>query len=297
MALFLLAILAVALYYRSRGANELAEARKEFEVKVGPLDPAAYQPTRVKDEDNGAIWLKAGAQAVVIFQLERAGLGILARTPSPQWTPEQITQLKAIQERNAPALALLYRAAGMKVCDLNAVMGEGERIGLPAIHAARLLAADARDALRQGDADRFFKGAKALSTSASAMECAPETILQILGSYEERLLLPVIQEATGSPVLDQASISRLDALVPSGNLMDAWRRALGKEAADLETRMGAAAEGKDSSGRPSLRSRLISWMTGDLDHARYLRLWVETVAWAREPYALRSPSPPHPLGV
>ena len=294
VALLLLALLAVALYYRSRGAQELAEARKEFEAKVGPLEPMAYKPRPVPEEDNGAVWLLAGAQAVVVFQPERTGLGALARTPSPQWTPEQIAQLKVIQERNAPALALLYRAAGMKVCDLNAVMGEGERIGLPAIHAARLLAADARDALRQGDADRFFKGAKALSASASAMERAPETILQILGSYEERLLLPLIQEATGSPVLDQASISRLDALVPSGNLMDAWRRALGKEAADLETRMGAETEEEGSSGRPNLRSRLIDWIVGDLDHARYLRLWVETVSGPGNLRAAVS-TPPHPL--
>jgi len=297
VALLLLTLLAVALYYRSRGADELAEARKEFEAKVGPLEPMAYKPRPVPEEENGAVWLLAGAQAVVTFQEDRATLGLLADTPSSEWTKDQVDRFKLIAERNAPALVLLRRTSVMKRCDLEALRGDDGRQNLALVTSARLLAADARDALQQGDADRFSSDARTLSDLALAMEREPETLKLLLGSYAERLLLPVLHEASVSPALDEAAISKLDTLIPSANLMDAWRRAMGKEAADLETRMGAAAEGEDSSGRPSLRFRLTSWVTSDLDHARYLRLWVETVSWAREPYALRSPALPHRLGV
>lgn len=297
VALLLLALLAVALYYRSRGADELAEARQEFEAKVGPLEPMAYKPKPVPEEENGAVWLLAGAQAVVTFQEDRAILGLLADTPSSQWTKEQVDRFTMIKVRNAPALILLRRTSGIKRCDLEALRGDDGRQNLALVTSARLLATDARDALRQNEADRFFSDIRSLSDLTSAMEREPGTLKLLLGSYAERLLLPVLHEASGSPALDEAAVSKLNAFIPSANLMDVWRRAVGKEAADLETRMGAAAEGEDSSGRPSLRSRLISWMTGDLDHARYLRLWVETVSWAREPYALRSPAPPHPLGI
>ncbi len=53
VALLLLAIFSITFYYRWHGENELAEARKEFTEKVGPLDPKAYEPKPVKDEDNG----------------------------------------------------------------------------------------------------------------------------------------------------------------------------------------------------------------------------------------------------
>jgi hypothetical protein len=297
VALLLLALLAMALYYRSRGADELAEARKEFEAKVGPLEPMAYKPRPMPEEENGAVWLLAGAQALVTFQQERMTLGLLADTPSSQWTKEQVDCFTMIKVRNAPALVLLRRTSDMKRCDLQALRGDDGRQNLALVTSARLLAADARDALQQGDADRFSSDARTLSDLALAMEQEPETLKLLLGSYAERVLLPVLQEASGSRALDEAAISKLADLMPSTNLMDAWRRALGKEAADLETRMEADPEREGSSGRPSLRSPLITWVTGDLDHAHYLRLWVETVSWAREPYALRSPSPPHPLGV
>lgn len=295
VGLLLLALLAVTLYYRSRGAEELAEARKEFETKVGPLEPMAYKPRPVLDEENGAVWLLAGAQAVVTFQQERMTLGLLADTPSSQWTKEQVDRFTMIKVRNAPALVLLRRTSDMKRCDLQALRGDDGRQNLALVTSVRLLATDARDALRQNEADRFLSDISSLSDLTSAMEREPETLKLLLGSYAERVLLPVLQEASGSRALDEAAISKLDALIPSANLMDAWRRAMGKEAADTGTRMGAGTEGEGSSERPSLLSRLINWVTGDLDHARYLRRWVETVSWAREPYALRSSAPAHPL--
>ncbi len=294
LALVALATLAGIFYLRLHGENELAEARKEFEAKVGPLDPAAYQTKAPQEEENGAVWLRAGARAVVIFQPERAGLKSLAETPSSRWTPAQVAQFKVIQERNAPALALLDRAAGTKVCDVSAVPGAEDRWGMPSIKAARLLAADAREAASQGDVERFFRRAEALSVLAAAAEREPETLMLLVGSYAERLFYMVLQEAAGSPSLDKAAVARLGGLVPKVALMEVWQRSRGKEMAEFEARMAKGTEEDYLGMKPSWSARLKEWILGDLDHAAYLRMWCREMPWTLEPCGLRSPSPPPP---
>ncbi len=294
VALLLLAIFSATFYYRWRGENELAEARKEFTEKVGSLDPKAYEPKPIKDEDNGAVWLLAGSQAVVVFHPEAKVLHLLADTPSPLWKTEQVELAKRLLERNAPALTLLYRSQGMPVCDLEAALSGKEGPSLKFIWAARLLAVDSRDALRQSDTERFLRAAEALRALASSLERTPDSVSLIVGQSLERQLLAVIQEGAVSPNLAKDSTAKFEALLPDVDLMEAWRRTIGKMAADMEARMTAGTEEDYLGVQPGWGYKLYDWTLGDLDQAGYLQMWPRALSWAREPYALRPPSPPTP---
>ncbi len=295
LALAVLAVLATVFYLRSRGQRELDDARKEFTEKVGSLDLTAYASKPVPEEENGAVWLLAGARAVVIFQPERAGLKSLAETPSSRWTQEQAGFAKRLLERNAPALTLLHRSLGKKACNLTDANSDGAGIGLQEVKAARLLAADCRDALRQGDMNRFFASAEILGTLTSAQEREVDLIDLLLSSYAERLLLPVLQEAASSSTLDKADVTKLDDLIPHVDLMESWRKTQGKKVAEFEDRMANGSEDEYLGWRPNWSARLKEWVLGDLDNAAYLRMWVRSMPWTIKPYGSRSLLPPPPL--
>jgi len=74
--------------------------------------------------------------------------------------------------------------------------------------------------------------------------------------------------------------------------MEAWRKTIGKMAADMEARMTAGTEEDYLGMQPGWSDRLHEWTFGDLDQAAYLQMWPGALSWAREPYALRPPSPP-----
>ncbi|MGA9750744.1 MAG: hypothetical protein WBS54_03045 [Acidobacteriota bacterium] len=291
-ALVLLAALAVVFALRWRGERALRDARREFTQKVGPLNPAAYRPKPMPEEENGAVWLLAGARAVVIFPSERQGLRSLAETSSSHWSPAQVQLAGRLLQRNAPALTLLHRSSTRKACDLSdAVTGKTGYL-LPLVAAARLLAADSRDALRQGDMDRFFASAETLRRLASAQECQVELIDLLLGSYAERLLLPVIQEAASAPSLQASDMARLGALLPAVDLAAAMRRTVGYEAAGMMDRIANGTETEHLGIQLGLTRRLALWVGGSADSARALRGWA---AWAEsmgQPYARRLAPPP-----
>jgi hypothetical protein len=293
LALFLLAALAIVFALRWHGERVLRDARKDFVEKVGSLDLAAYRPKPIPEGENGAVWLLAGVRAVVVFPSERLALRSLANTSSSRWTPEQCQLAARLLERNAPALTLLHRSVGMKVCDLEGANKDGGKYGLQLIQAARLLAADSRDALRQGDMDRFFASAETLGIFASAQERKVELIDLLLGCFAERELLPVIQEAASAPSLPASDMGRLGALLPTVDLAAAMRRTAGYEAAAMVERVANGTEA-DHLGLTGLLQPLanrISWITEDSETSRALRGWV---AWAESlgtPYAQRNAAP------
>ncbi len=295
LALVLLAVLATVFYLRSRGQRELDDARKEFTEKVGPLDLTAYESKPVPEEENGAVWLLAGARAVVVFQRERPDLGSLAGTPSSRWTQEQAEFAKRLLERNAPALTLLQRSLGMKACNLRDANSDGARIGLQLLTTERLLAANSRDALRQGDMNRFFASAEILGTLTSSQERELDLIELLLSSYAERLLLPVLQEAASVPSLRTSDIERLEGLVPTADLMKAMRRNAGYETAAMMDRISNGTVEQYLGVKFSLMERLAFWITEDSDTARGIRARVKQLESAGLPYARRgAPLSAHP---
>ncbi len=292
LALVILAALAVVFALRWRGEWALREARREFTQKVGPLNPAAYRSKPIPEEENGAVWLLAGARAVVIFPPERQGLRSLAETSSSHWSQAQIQLASRLLERNAPALTLLHRSLDLKACDLSdAVTGKTGYL-LSFVAAAPLLAADSRDALRQGDMDRFFASAETLRLLASAQERQVELIDLLLGSYAERLLLPVIQEAASAPSLKASDMARLGALLPTVDLAAAMRRTVGYELASMLDRIAHGTEAEHMGIQLGLAGHLENWVRGDAETARALRGWAAGAESMGQPYARRLASPP-----
>ncbi len=295
LALAVLAVLATVFYLRSRGQRELDDARREFTEKVGSLDLTAYASKPVPEEENGAVWLLAGVRAVVIFQRERPDLGSLAETPSSRWTQEQAEFAKRLLERNAPALTLLHRSLGKKACNLTDANSDGAGIGFQEVKAARLLAVDSRDALRQGDMNRFFARAEILGILTSAQEREVELIDLLIGSYAERLLLPVLQEAASVPSLRTSDVERLEGLVPTADLMKAMRRNAGYETAAMMDRISNGTEEQNLGVKFSLMERLAFWTTEDSDTARGILARMKQLESAGLPYARRgAPLSAHP---
>jgi len=297
VALLLLATLSITFFYRWRGENELAEARKEFTEKVGPLDIEAYKPKPVREEDNGWTWLKAGAGAVVIFPDERPNLHALADTPASQWTKEQLDLAARLLDRNAPALTLLHRSIGAKMCNPDAALFNGEDL-LPFIMASRMLAVDGRDALRQGDKDRFLGSAEALGVLASAMEGAPSAISALIGGASERLLIPVLWEAASAHTADASFIEQLKTLLPRVDLAKTWRSFVGHENATMLDLMARATDESGDDTKVGWLDQLRQWTLGDIDLAYILGMRAGDVEWASKPCGQRGdypPAPPRPI--
>lgn len=293
VALVALAALAAVFALRWQGERALRDARREFTRKVGPLNPEAYRskPVAAKEE-NGAVWLAAGARAVVIFPPEGQGLRALAQTPSCQWSQAQVQLARRLLERNAPSLVLLHRALGQKVCDLgDAVTGKTDYL-LSFVAAARLLAADCRDALRQGEMDRFFASAETLRLLASAQERQAELLDLLLGSSIERLLLPVLQEAACATSLPPGDMDRLGSLLPAADLTAALRRAAGYEASAMMERIDEGTAAEYLGIQLGVAGHLINWIRRDADCARALAGWTAWVESMDQPYGQRlGPSP------
>ena len=291
LALVLLAAFAVTFALRWQGEKALRQARKDFVEKVGPLELRAYQAKAVPEQENGAVWLVAGAEAAVVFPSERPGLRSLADTPSERWAPEQAAVAQRLLQRNAPALALLRRCLALKACNLWEAEPGTATYRLDLLRAAQLLAADGRDALRQGDTDRFFADAETLRLLASAQERQPELIDLLLGSYAERRCLSVIREAADLPSLRPGDVDRLSALLPTADLLAALRRTAGYEGAAMMMRIANGTEAEHLGIQLGLVGHLENWIRGDAESARALRGWI---AWSKSlgtPYARHGTGP------
>ncbi len=232
----LVVALAGLLALRIYGDGRLAAAEREFRANVGPMAGNPYASPAVPDEENAAIYLRAGAEAVVLPGGERALAAELTTLVFKRWDPQQVSEISRILAGNAPALELLHRAAGMARSSFGlmdpASVDEDLKTKLPLLKllwAQRLLWLDAHLALRDGDMVRLADDARAMSVMAAALEREAPLIAELVGIAAEKIVLATVADAAASPHLDAATVSGLSEALLDLDLRAAWRRSLAFE--------------------------------------------------------------------
>jgi hypothetical protein len=232
----LVVALAGLLALRVYGNRRLAAAEREFWANVGPMAGNPYASQRVPDEENAAIYLRAGAEAVILPGGDKALAGDLTMVQSGRWNAQQATEVTRIVAANAPALELLHRAAGKTKSSFGladpARVDEELKTKLPLLKllwAQRLLWLDAHLALRDGDTARLLDDATTMSVMAAALEREAPLISELVGVAAEKILLATVADAAASPHLDEAAVSDLSRALLDVDLRAAWRRSLAFE--------------------------------------------------------------------
>ena len=232
----LVVVLAGLLALRIYGNRRLTAAEREFMANVGPMAGPPDGSASVPDEENAAIYLRAGAEAVVLPGGDKAAAAELTVGDPTRWNAQQVTEVRRILTANAPALELLHRAAGMTKSSFGLVdpanVVEDLKTKLPLLKllwAQRLLWLDAHLALRDGDMVRLADDARAMSVMAAALERETPLIAELVGIAAEKILLGTVADAVANPHLDEAAVSNLSRVLLDVDLRAAWRRSLAFE--------------------------------------------------------------------
>ena len=243
----LVIVLAGSLALRLHGRKRLAVAEGEFRRAASQFEADACRSLNVPDAENASIWLRAGANALVLSQADKALLADLASLPVARWTPEQKAALGRLADGNAPGIELLARGAGLKRSSygLNGTESDEERKValplLPLINSARLLQPAARLALAEGKVDRFLELTGAIAAVAVSTEREAPLISPLIGLAAEKIMLTAVADAVADPTLDDAALARLEEILVDVDLRTAWRRSVVCGRRGVDTRVGDAA--------------------------------------------------------
>lgn len=241
----LVVVLGGLLALRIYGNRRLAAAEREFTAKVGPMTGNPYASPRVPDEENAAIYLRAGAEAFLMPK-DHARVGELTLSPANAWTPEQWEFLRGVLARNRPALELLHRAAGMTRSSFGLLDPTNEveelKTRLPLLKllwAQRLLFLDARLAAHDGDQERVLLDAGSMAAMAASLDRESPMIAMLIGLAAEKIFLSVVSEATARPEVQIQTLTRLQGMLLTNDLRAYWRRVLLASAYGIDRRVAA----------------------------------------------------------
>jgi hypothetical protein len=263
--ILLLVALAGVLVLRVYWSRRLAAAEQDLRKQLGPLVASAFESPKIPDSDNGAIFVRAGAEAMILLGDDIPLVDKMSATPPESWTESQRADLRRIVARNAPALTLLARAVGLKrsnfgIADAAAKMEKPGPLPvlLKVIRVQRLLYDDALLALQEHDFSRVLSSAEVMSATAAALEHEPLLVAELMGIACEKMFLGVVEGAVATPGLDAAAISHLEHILVDVDLRVAWKQSLARVAL---TRLGSAA----SSGYRGVRKIVYSILPGWYD--------------------------------
>ncbi|TAM48791.1 MAG: hypothetical protein EPN53_09005 [Acidobacteria bacterium] len=307
----LVVVLAGFLALRIYGNRRLAAAEREFTAKVGPMAGNPYASAKVPDDENAAILLRAGAEAVVLPGGDKPLAGDLTMIEAKRWNAQQVTEIRRILAANAPALELLHRAAPMTRSSFGLVdsVNEAEeldmtstRLGLAGpvketekfkakmpilklLWGQRLLLLDARLALHNGDWQRFLTDAVSMSTMAVALERESPLVAVLIGIAAEKILLTVTSEATARPDVSLETLRSLQSLLPETDLRATWRRALLVSAVGTDRRVAAVRADPKRMGEEGfgVKGRLLELLFGGIFAAQQRELYSDLVGVVDQP--------------
>jgi hypothetical protein len=276
----LVVALAGLLALRIYGDGRLAAAERAFAAKVGPMAGNSYASQRVPDEENAAIYLRAGAEAFLMPE-DHARIGELTMSPAKAWTPEQWEFLRGVLARNRPALELLHRAAGMTRSSFGLVdpVNETEdlKTKLPVLKllwAQRLLFLDARAAIHGGDQERLLADADSMATMAASLDRESPMIAMLIGLAAEKIFLATVSEAAAQPEVKLQVVTRLQGMLLGNDLRAFWRRVLLAGAYGIDRRVAAFrmhASGPEEHGL-GLKGRIVELCCSDIFSAQQREL-------------------------
>ncbi len=231
--ILLVLALAALLVLRISASRRLAAAEQRFEEAVGPVGEDPCASPAVPDEQNAAIYLLAGSEAVVLPGDDKPLAAELTTTPPESWTEGQRKELEHVLGNNAPALALLHRASSMQRSSFGVATAadklDSKAPLLRLLWGQRLLYLDSLVAIQERDTARLLASTSAMSTMATALEREAPLIVGLVGIGSEKMLLAVVAEAVAWHGLDGRSVAALGDKLVSVDLEKAWKRSLACE--------------------------------------------------------------------
>ena len=103
VAAVLVAALVALLALRIYGSERLAAAEREFAARVGSREAAPSASVSFLDEENAALLLRGGAEAMILPGNDKPLVGEASMTPSCSWSESQRADLRRIREQPARA--------------------------------------------------------------------------------------------------------------------------------------------------------------------------------------------------
>lgn len=230
--------LAASLALRVWGAARYRTAAERFEREVGSLDPASYAPPAVPERDNAVTWLRRGVGAVFLDGEEEKGfVGRLEHVPSSAWSEADVERIRALVDRNRPALDLVDAARMLPRSDWSIPYADGNAATLPklldGVYFARLAAADARLALRERDFDRLVERVASIERLARSYQNERVMIVVFVGWTLERIQLAVIRDAVADPAVPREVVLLLRPTVAKDDPESALRTSFAWDAVGI----------------------------------------------------------------
>jgi hypothetical protein len=219
---------------RLSGAVGLGEEDNAFDFT--DLRATDFEMPAIPDDENAAAWLKAGAAAIVWSEAEKETIGTASRAPSETWSKDLLTDVRETLDRHRGALETLHRAAALERSSYGIRYSQGVHAEVPdllsLLDANRLLMAETRVALADGDEGRTLAAVASMSRLASSLANEHTLITALVSIACERMKLVVMGEVVGSDqplVADARFLGKIDAVVSGfdgqemiGRVFDAW---------------------------------------------------------------------------
>jgi len=235
VAILMVLLLAAMLAIRWWGQARLKQATTAFEQEIGSLDPSRFLLPELPDDENAAVWLLAGAQAVVIpsdaSSAWKEGLSV----PLESWTPELREAVVELVESNQPGIELLARALPLERSNFGIRYDEGMDAEIPQVlelwRAGRLVRLDARTALGNGQIDRLDSDIAILDQLASSLGQESQLITALITVSLDRLLVETVSDVVHSSLTEPTLLRDLHNRLEERDRVELLRRAFASEAA------------------------------------------------------------------
>jgi hypothetical protein len=290
----LVVALAALLGLRVYGNQRLAAAEKEFAKRVGPREAGTSAPVRFFDDENAAVFLGAGAEAMILPGNDRPLVSEMSMAPAGSWSESQRADLRRILANNGPALELLHRAAGMTRSGFGAVAWDKKTQELTTppvlklITAQRLLLVDAREALLENDPARLLADAASMETMAAGLERETPMVELLVGMACEKMFLNAVGEAVSGPSTDRETLTKLKGMLVDTDLRAAWRRSKLAQQAEISKHVAAVISDPPTARQEKvgLYARFMEFAVGKIFQAQQLELTADLIAAVDQPLGL-----------
>ena len=285
----LVVALALLLVLRVYGNRRFAAAERTFAATVGPREGDPYASPRVADEDNAAIYLRAGSEAVILSKSDQSRTGELTTTPIAAWTGKDRALLQRVLKHNAPPLELLHRAPDFPTSSFGLRDQRTDDFAskvplLKLLWAQRLLYLESCVALQEHDLARFHAAAKAMSTMAGALEQESPAIVLLIGIACEKIFISGLKEAIANPSTQRETLAELQRMVLDTDLEAAWRRS--NLAEQVEMRIAMSDPAGTHKQKLGLYGRFLKFAVGKIFQAQQLELRADLINALDQPLGL-----------
>jgi hypothetical protein len=251
------------------------------------LEATDFEKPPIPGDENAAAWLKAGAAAIVWSEEEDDIIGNASNTPLERWSKKLEADTREVVERHRGALETLRRAVGLEQSSYGIRYSQGMNLEMPnllnLLKADRLLMAEARTAVRDGDESRTLIALATMHRLASSL-AEESTLITVLVSIAcERMTLTVVSEVLSSQnpwVSDLRFLRKLEGFVWSSDGEEVILRVFDAWTAVMELHVNQEAFGSEEE-----LGNLVETI-GDVTHAEIQATRSQLIAMLNTPYGI-----------